>query len=169
MAWNDDYQLSLDAQIYQDEIYKKVFNVKEINRYTREDNKILDIKYHIDVELKMNNDSILLGQEKALRPNFAKYNTFTMEFYQNRHTGEKGEFFNLGAQFYLHGYWNESYTGFSKWYIIKIFDFLNSLKNTTIEALIKNTRPSSGYASFFYINYDRIPEKFIYYKHTGDL
>ena len=157
-----DYELSVRAQEYQDDIYRRVFPVKNILRYNRDDEIILDIKYHIDVELELQNGIKLLGQEKALRNCFAKYNTFTMEFYQNRHTGEPGEFFNIGAQFYLHGYWNNTGDGFCKWYIVKLFDFLAYLKKKDITELMAMTRPSTSNANFFYVDYNDIPSEFIY-------
>ena len=162
MTFAEDLALSEKAKPIQNEIYKSIWPVKEITRFERDEDKILDIRYHIDVEVEMDNGISFLGQEKALRHEKATFNTFTMEFYQNRHTKEKGEFFNLGAQFYLHAYWNEQEDGFCKWYLIKVFDFLEHLKKTSIETLEKYTRPSTSKASFFYVNYNKIPERFIY-------
>ncbi len=160
-----DRNLSYASELFQDAIYEEVFAPREINRFRREEGHILDMQYHIDCEVTLRNGAILLGQEKGLRAQFRKFNTFTIEFYQNRHTGERGEFFNLGAQYYLHGYWNDDYSGFSKWYLIKIFDFLAALKRTSLQNLQRQTRPSSGNASFFWIEYPRIPNEFIYAKH----
>ncbi len=157
-----DYQLSIKAQRHQDDIYNQLFPVTNINRFAREDEVILDIKYHIDVEVELNNGIKLLGQEKALRACFAKFNTFTMEFYQNRYDKEPGEFFNIGAQFYLHSYWNDEYDGFSVWYMVNLFDFLTWLKGRDISVLEKMTRPSTSRANFFYINYNDIPSEFVY-------
>lgn len=164
--FKEDLLLSHSAQPFQNNIYKKIFPIKEIDRFTISDNMILDIKYHIDVVLKLKNGALLLGQEKALRADKSSFNTFTMEFYQDRFKKIEGEFFNLGAQFYMHGYLNgntpESVTGFIKWYIIKIFDFIEYLKHIPIEELERHTRPSRSKASFFYLNYDKIPKRFIY-------
>ena len=169
MAWDDDRALSINSVPYQDDIYRSVFGDDIlINRFTKEDEIILDIRYHIDVELKLSNGIKLLGQEKGLRYEFASFNTFTIEFYQNRYNKEQGEFFNLGAQFYLHSYWNKEYTGFCKWYLIKIFDFLTYLKKTPIEILESKTRPSTSRASFYYINYNNIPDNFIYMYSDSD-
>lgn len=164
MTFKEDLELSEKAQPIQDAIYSDIWPVEKIKRFTKEDEKILDIQYHIDVEVKLRNGTMLLGQEKALRHKFAWYNTFTLEFYQNRHTKEKGEFFNLGAQFYLHGYFNKEEDGFCKWYLIKIFDFIEHWKKLPAEALEQHTKPSTSNASFFCIDYDKIPNKFIYAK-----
>ncbi len=162
MAWKEDKELADKAIPYQNAIYGEIFDLWNIKRFSRQDNIILDIEYHVDVELQLQNGIKLLGQEKALRFEFAHYNTFTIEFYQNRYTKERGEFFNLGAQFYLHSYWNKTETGFLKWYMVKIFDFLTYLNREPIEQLEKQTRPSSSRASFYWVNYESIPNNFIY-------
>lgn len=158
--------LSQEATQYQDQVYKKLFPIQNISRYEKVEERILDIKYHIDVELELTNGIKLLGQEKALRPKFAKFNTFTIEFYQNRFTKEPGEFFNIGAQFYLHGYWNDDFSGLQKWYMVKLFDFLAYLKQFPVKSLEKRTRPSTSNASFFYVEYPKIPNEFLYAKHS---
>ena len=167
--WDEDLAFSIATQPLQDKIYHYVFGntLKKITRFFKEDSHVLDRNYHIDVELMLQNGIKLLGQEKALRKKFSSFNTFTIEFYQNRHSKEKGEFFNLGAQFYLHGYVNgnepNEITKFIKCYFIKIFDFLEDLKKKPIEILEQNTRQSSGKASFYHIQYDSIPKDFIYW------
>jgi hypothetical protein len=170
--WQEDLDWSEAAKPIQDRIYRYVFGetLTHITRFSKEDRHILDRNYHIDVELAFLNGVKLLGQEKALRKKFMTYNTFTIEFYQNRFTKEQGEFFNLGAQFYLHGYLNGDTVDdiaktpkFLKCYFIKIFDFLEQLKKSPIDTLELKTKPSSGNASFYYVNYDSIPKQFIYW------
>jgi hypothetical protein len=172
MSFERDFQLSEQAQPYQNKIYQNVFPVDEVVRYQKgEDNErhVMDRYHHIDVEVVLQNGSKLLGQEKALRNRFASYNTFTIEFYQNEHTKERGEFFNLGSQFYLHSYWNKEQNGFVKWYLIKVFDFILWLKEKPIEELEQQTRsPGSSRASFYYIDYADIPERFIYESHKDE-
>ena len=108
MPFKEDWELAQKAIKYQDEIYNMLFPVKSIKRFQKEEESILDIRFHIDLQLELTNGIKLLGQEKALRFKFARYNTFTVEFYQNRYSKEEGEFFNLGSQFYLHSYWNKT-------------------------------------------------------------
>jgi len=169
MSFEHDLQLSERAQQHQDEIYQKVFPVSDVVRYQKGDEDerhVMDRHHHIDVEVVLNNGSKLLGQEKALRNKFASFNTFTIEFYQNVHTSERGEFFDLGSQFYLHSYWDSDGTGFCKWYLIKVFDFMLWLKDKPIEELEQQTRcPGSSRASFYYIDYGDIPDRFIYASH----
>ena len=161
-TFEEDLALSKKAQPYQDKIYKDLFPGVKITRFEKEDDKILDIKFHIDVELELSNGAKLLGQEKALRHKFSRFDTFTMEFYQDKVTKERGEFFKIGAQFYLHSYWNKNEDGFEKWYMVKVFDFLEWLKETPIELLEKQTRSSTSRANFYYIKYGEIPDYCIY-------
>lgn len=179
--FEEDFALSLKSQPYIDEIYNEVFPIKNIIRFPKSDEKrhILDREFHIDVNLELQNGIKLTGQEKVLRERFSHFNTFTIEFYQNRHNYkvkkpdgtalepfEKGEFFNLGAQFYFHGYYNKTEDVIEKWYLIKIFDFLTHLKNIPFNILEKSTKwTSTSNASFYYKNYDDIPLEFIYAKY----
>ena len=55
MSWEEDKQFSEGARIYQDKLYKMIFPLKNITRFSKEDRHILDKNYHIDVELEMNN------------------------------------------------------------------------------------------------------------------
>jgi hypothetical protein len=166
--FENDLAISKAAIPFQDEIYKNILPVKKIIRFSKDEERfILDKNYHIDVELELQNGIKLMGQEKALRQQFAHFDTFTIEFYQNRFTKERGEFFNLAVQFYSHGYVDANVgaeiTGFIKFYMIKIFDFLEALKSVPIAELEKQTKPSTSNANFYYIKYNDIPQEFIYY------
>jgi hypothetical protein len=146
----------------------QVFGVDDsaIKRFENRDNLfILDQQFHIDVVLTLNNNSTLTGQEKTLSNHFYKFRTFTMEFYQNRFTKEKGEFFKIASQFYLHGYSDSSGENFVEWYIFNVLLMLNWLRGCSIKALEDSTRPSTSKASFLIIPYDKIPSEFILAKH----
>lgn len=164
MSFDDDLKLSFKTQPLCDRVYNENFYINKIIRYNREnEEQILDIKYHIDVELELTNGIKLTGQEKILRNRFSTFNTFTIEFYQNSMMKERGEFFNFGAQFYLHGYLNQNEDGLDKWYMINMFSFLSDLKNKPIEILEQYTRDTgNSRASFFQINYNNINPKYIY-------
>ena len=160
MSFQDDLELSHKAEPLIDNIYQLVFPDCKI---TRTQGNILDRQYHIDVVIELSNKTKLIGQEKVLRNKFIEYNTFTVECLQNRFTLEQGELFNLGTQFYFHGYWNSEETDIEKWYLFKTFDFLMWLTKYSYEEIIKNhTKPSSSNASFFWINYNNIPDNIIY-------
>jgi len=159
-----DFNLAVKAEQYQDNIYKSIFPDCTIQRYKKGDDRHqLDIEHHIDAQITLSNKSRITIQEKALRHQFIKYNTFTIEFYQSRYDKEPGEFFNIASQYYLHGYWNSTETGLEKWYLLKIFDLLNYLKSKPLAELERKVRPTyNSRASFYAINYNDIPREFIH-------
>lgn len=137
-----------------DEIYKSVFGAIGIKRTQ---DSALDMDLGIDVILTLPSGSILTGQEKALSHQFEHHNTFTMEFYQNRDTKEKGEFFKIASQFYLSGYINEQQNAFTSWHIINLCNLIRWLGEYPTSQYEKVSKPSTGYASFLAIPYKNIP------------
>lgn len=159
-----EYQLHMKTLSMRDDLYNKLFAGVKIERYEHDDDFILDLKFHIDVKLTMQNGSILLGQEKVLSPHFASFNTFTMEFYQNRWTKEHGEFFEIASQYYLHGYASYDFSYMVKYVFIDMLRFVHWLRDKPIEELEMQTRPAGGSrASFYYIDYKDIPSEFVLY------
>ena len=148
-----------------DDVMCDVFNVTsdKIERFDKStDLFILDQQFAIDLRVKLPNNTQITGQEKALSYKFYKFRTFTMEFWQNRHTKEPGEFFKIASQFYLHGYSDASGVRFIEWKIIDILKLIVWLKSYGVEALARKTRPSGGSrAAFLPIPYDKIPKDFI--------
>ena len=162
-----EYQLHLKTLSMRDDLYNNLFDGVEIKRFEHDDDFILDTKFHIDVQLTLRNGSILLGQEKILSPHFSKFNTFTMEFYQNRYTKERGEFFNIASQYYLHGYASRDMCHLDKYVFVDMLQFIDWLRDTPLNELELNTRPSGGSrASFYYIDYKNIPDEFILYSYN---
>lgn len=160
-----EYIQSVNMQSACDDVLCSVFGVtkQDISRFEKGDELfMLDQQFHIDVIVKMPNNSTLTGQEKTLSNHFYKYRTFTMEFYQNRFTKEHGEFFKIASQFYLHGYSDESGHKFIEWYIFDILKLIDWLKDFGENTLAKKTRPSTSRASFLPIPYDKIPRQFIF-------
>ncbi len=151
-----EYKQMIRMNPHCNEIYYNVFNAQKIKRTS---DTPLDMEFAIDVIVELPNGSILSGQEKALSYSYSKYNTFTMEFYQNRSTKEQGEFFKIASQFYLSGYINHSLNGFASWKIIdmpRLMLWINSVYN--LEQLELKSIPSSGLASFIAIPYPDIPK-----------
>jgi len=160
-----EYQQSLKMRPACDQVLCKVFGVTpdRIERFSKASELfVLDQEFAIDMRVKLLNGSQLTGQEKALTNKFYKYHTFTMEFWQNRHTKEPGEFFKIASQFYLHGYSDESGVEFIEWKIIDILKFIDWLKKYGTDRLSAATKPSGpSRAAFLPIPYDRIPKQFI--------
>ncbi len=122
---------------------------------------ILDQEFAIDLRVTLPNGTNVTGQEKALSYHFHKFATFTVEFWQNRHTREPGEFFKIASQFYLHGYSDETGVEFIDWKIIDVLRLITWLRHTPIDKLSQRTRPASGSrAAFLPIPYNKIPGEF---------
>jgi hypothetical protein len=160
--WQKDLALAKKAEPIQDKIYYKLFpNLKEVKRLTGTAADIID---HVDVELIMNNGTVMRGQEKALRHKWSHMGTFTIEYYQDRVYKTPGEYFSMkNVQFYLHSYWDEQEQDFCKWYFIKMFDMLDYLADCPNVFFGTNLfRPESSNAAALKIDYDAIPDDYIY-------
>ena len=160
-----EYQQSLAMRPACDAVLCEVWGVDPscIKRFNKASELfILDKEFAIDLQVRLPNGSQVTGQEKALSWKFYKYRTFTMEFWQNRHTKERGEFFKIASQFYLHGYSDASGVRFIEWMVLDILKLIDWLKRCGIDALDKKTRPAGGSrAAFLPIEYDKIPAEFI--------
>lgn len=109
-------QQELKGRPIADAIYQSVFGKDiHITRYEHEDDYILDSKFAIDVELEFASGLIITGQEKFLSPQYANFNSITVEYMNN--PTELGNWFSLAAQFYMVGYFTKDYKGFSPWII----------------------------------------------------
>ena len=102
-----------------DKIYRDAFGGDiEITRFEQDDNYLLDKEFATDVKIRMPNGMILLGQEKFLSRYYAWYQSVTVEYEQNQFTGEEGDWFKLGVQFYFVGYCTENESGFAPWIML---------------------------------------------------
>lgn len=100
-------------------IYREVFGDKtQVARMEREESKVLDLTFAIDVKLTFPTGQVLLGQEKFLSHKYAKYKSVTVEYEQNQFTGERGDWFNLAPQFYFVGYFTQQGNGFKPWILL---------------------------------------------------
>lgn len=160
-----EYKQSLKMRPACDAVLCRAFGLTpdKIDRFSKaSDMFVLDQQFAIDLRVRLQNGSQLTGQEKALTYRYYKYRTFTVEFWQNRYTQERGEFFKIASQFYLHGYSDESGFAFIEWKIIDVLKFIDWLKLCGIDTLAARTRPSGGSrAAFLPIPYDKIPKQFI--------
>ena len=160
--WTADYGVSLAAEPTQDEVYEQVFGRGvQIQRERRGGS--LDRLNHIDVTLLLRHGQRLRGQEKALRADKVAYNTVTIEYWQNRHTREKGEFFKLDSHFYLSGYLDEEGNHYTQWIVVDVLRLHQWICREWSESKILNhVRPTShSKASFLWIDVDEIPEECI--------
>ncbi len=160
-----EYKQSIKMRPACDKVLCSAFDIKpeDITRYEHgTDLFILDKEFAIDLSVRLKNGTTLTGQEKALSHHFYRYKTFTIEFYQDKYTKERGEFFKIASQFYLHGYSDDTGVDFIDWYIIDILLLINWLKDFGERALSQKIKPAKGsYAMFLPIPYAKIPEQFI--------
>ena len=137
-------------------------------------NRIMDKHYHIDAIATDSIGSQYSIQTKVRRHKHLHYNDFTMEFYQDFEQKTKGEYFNILAQLYFHGYANKQEDDFDLLYVIDIapfkkwigekYQWINDPSKRVSEMaynMTKNNDTEHSKASFLYINYnDIIKERF---------
>ncbi len=144
-------------------IYRQVFGsgiiINHFGNKSVEEKQILDRNYHIDVEILLPTGAILTGQEKILNFENTHRNTVTIEYMQNRDTGEKGEFFCLASQFFLGGYMGKNDESIEKWMIIDLLRFMLWLNKEP--GNMGKPIPSSSNASFLAIHESKIPSNVI--------
>lgn len=163
--WDDNLRLEGKSYPHLDLIYRQYYQVAEkgIRRFDNPDDRrdmFFNRRLHIDTEVRMIDGSHLYVQEKVLRYWGAdQYNDFTIEFLNDREKGLPGEYFEIAAGVYLHGYWNRDESGMYRWYLIdlvKFFPWFTRFKGEGyIRGHLANDRDSK--ASFVFIKYREIP------------
>ena len=102
-----------------DSVYRQVWGESiKIQRFERDEDKILDTRFAIDVIITLPGGQILTGQEKFLSYKYASYQSVTVEYYQDARTEEHGDWFKLAVQFYFTGYATQDESGFMPWIIL---------------------------------------------------
>jgi hypothetical protein len=148
----------LKMRPYADIIYRQVFgNDIEIQRFEREDNKTLDIVFAIDVQIRLKNGQILLGQEKYLSHKYANFKSLTVEYEQNPLTHEQGDWFKIAAQFYFTGYITEKEDGFNPWVIANWTTMVIDSNQGSINWTHNHNQDGYARASFVYTNMTQLP------------
>ena len=161
-----EYQQSLRMRPACDRVLCEVFKTTpdKIERFPKDSPLfVLDKEFSIDLRVVLPNGSNLTGQEKTLSYKYYTFRTFTIEFWQNRHTKEPGEFFKIASQFYLHGYSDITGVEFIEWKIIDIFRLIDWLKCCNVSKLSDRTRPAyNSNAAFLPIKYECLPKEYIF-------
>ena len=140
-----------------DIVYRSVFgNDIDINRY--EADYTLDIEFAIDVVLSLNSGMILNGQEKFLSNNYAKYHSLTVEYEQNQHSGEHGDWFKLACQFYFVGYSNLEETAFNPYIIANWPAIVLATEEGVIKWIDNKNKNGRARASFRYCDMYKLPQ-----------
>lgn len=155
-------QQELAMRPHADTIYAKVFGITtgNIHRHDSPDDErhLLDRLHAIDVTVTLPSGMVINGQEKFLSHEYLKYKSLTVEYYQNPKTKERGDWFNLAAQFYMVGYANADGTGFATWSIINWPSLVMATHNGAVVWQDNDNKNGKARASFRYISFDKIPQ-----------
>jgi hypothetical protein len=145
-----------------DAIYRSVFSdAIEIERFDHGESFILDKHFAIDLQITLPCGMILLGQEKFLSHKYASFGSVTVEYEQNQHTGEPGDWFRLSPQIYFVGYTTKDKAGFSPWVLLNWPSIVMATHNGEIEWHDNKNKDGRARASFRYCFMRHIPSEYI--------
>lgn len=152
-----------NCQPYADAIYKKLWNVTEIERELG----ALDKDRGIDCRIILNNGLTLDIQEKFRRPHQRKYWQFTIEYKNNPQTNEPGEFYHLAANYYFYSYTFSPNGGiFTDWWIICLNKFKDYYNRNLLKEALGGRNTKRSHTTFKCFNFDDLNK--IIYAQNGD-
>ena len=140
-----------------DAIYRSVLG-DDINITRFENNYILDKEFAIDVQVSLPSGLILLGQEKFLSFERSGFRSVTVEYMQNPVTGEKGDWFKLGVQFYFVGYFTASGNDFYPWIMLHWPAVVLMTHSGSIKWIDQVNKDGKAKASLRYAFMDGLPK-----------
>lgn len=162
MTFDEDLDFSGRANALADEFYREFFqqfgDVQEIERFPNGTEKhILDREFAIDVQIHCISGVVFTLQEKFRRPQYQTFQDITIEYQQNRHTGEKGDFFRLAVDYYAYGYADHAKKPekFLEFYLLDYCKLKQLLAQQIVPYKIMH---SSSNASMLTVPIDKIPE-----------
>jgi len=162
--WEEDTAFDKQMQPYINEIYYDLFGKDiVIDRSKVSENEIrksfLDKELSIDTIIIFENQSFITIQEKSRRNCYLTFNDFTFEYYSNRFSFKKGQWFKLASQLFFYGYVNENENGYSKYYLLDIVRLRLFLSKRTKESIIRKLKNNTKRASnFLPIKFDEMPD-----------
>lgn len=110
----------------------------------------------VDVLLTFVNGMTLTLQEKFLT---TIYGTVTVEYYNDPRTEEPGDWFELKAQLYFVGYWNERNpdSGFLRWVLLDWPMMVLETQKGNIPWVLRGNTRSAARANFQSVEFEKIP------------
>lgn len=118
-----------------------------------------DIKEHIDAKFITQKECGEIKEHTWQIKILDKWNyrqNFTIEYHQNRWTGEIGEVGHIKARYYFHGYAQDGIL--KEYHIINVKSFTEWFWQLNKSIRDNYTRYAGGSrASFFWYNYDKLP------------
>lgn len=143
-----------------DDLYRQVFGQNiAIARMEREEDKELDKRFAIDVEITLSTGQILLGQEKFLSYEYARYRSVTVEYEQNQFTKERGDWFRLATQLYFVGYFTADGKRFDPWVLLNWPNIVIATSRGRLRWFDNNNQNGRARASFRWCRMDNIPQE----------
>ena len=154
-------QQELRGRPFADAIYRATLNAQKITRSEDLPDKWdhLDKWFGIDTHIRLPDGQGLTVQEKFLSYECARFNSLTVEYEQNQHTGEKGDWFRLLAHLYFIAYFNESGDGFGKWGIVDIAKLKVLTQAGSVEWHDQANKDGRALASFKWCDVGRLPRE----------
>lgn len=151
-----------------DMIYREWLGNVKIDRHEQEQGvSVLDLRFAIDNIVNTPNGMILTGQEKFLSHHYARYGSVTIEYWQNQHTQEPGDWFNLACQFYFCGYLNERQDDFLFAYIMNLPAMVVATNKEYIKWQHNQNNNGRALASFMYTRMSDLPNDCIFYRYQA--
>lgn len=157
---NPRRQQELRMRPVADLIYKSLWGFDTtIQRIEQPANFILDKEFAIDVIITFNNGMILTGQEKFLSPQYASFQSLTIEYMNN--PSDKGDWFHLASQFYFCGYASPNWLEFQYWAIINWPFIVLRTIHGDIKWYDNSNQNGHAKASFKYLKMPELPREAI--------
>lgn len=150
------FEQELRARPLFNSIYVAVFHCHPDSIW-RSNGNDLDSKLGIDVGLRLPTEMVLSGQEKALSAEYARYNSLTVEHFQNLATWEPGDWFRIACQFYICGYLNQAQTAFTSYVLVNWPSLVLATDQGRVRWQDGRNRDGHAGASFRYLNFNDIP------------
>lgn len=141
-----------------DDLYCKIFpslvgvkrDIYELDKFTS-----------IDAILELGNGMILTIQEKVLSHKYSSFASLTVEYEQNQHTGERGNWFNTYAQYYFVGYLTNDETDLCCWIMVVWPELVRLSQLGRIPWQQNKNKDGKALASFKFVTFEDIPRSCI--------
>ena len=137
-----------------DSIYSAVFGNVEVKRF---DGNVLDKTFAIDTSIRISTGMMLTVQEKFLSNRYASFRSVTVEFLQNQHTGERGDWFRLSPMVYMVGYFTKDESTFDPWVLLDWPRVVIETHSNNIKWRDNKNKNGKARASFKYTIMDELP------------
>lgn len=163
--FDSDFAFSEKMAKVADGLYRSLFSVDKIIRFSRKDTPhILDKEFHIDVILESKSGLRFTLQEKIRRHDALMYDDFTLEKLSNRYNETLGEYYFLCTDFYTYAWANRSETDFARVRIFKVPDVKLAIDIGQIYPSKERMNISHGGATFLPYPFSSFDDEWFIFK-----